>query len=731
MKIVRQLLRRPTKFIAGLLVISIAVAVLSVCLGQAIAADKTEATMERHFTTIALMTHAHRYEEREVALPNGEVIKYSSFVEQVPSEIVNLIDTITKERPDLVQTVANHGLASAYIPALTPDNYCNYQYQNPLTGSTEGRTPHKQQTDSPYADAMLEITVDSIEITFHSIENGVKEDGTAVSLELGVSATVTGKIESVLSLESSWESPIGKTAILSLEMPTMEDFENLNLEVGGRYIVSGTNYEDGKWKLQGDIARELSYKGVVADSQEVDINRIRYLEYPGDPVFETHIPMVGIYEHYETSHPDYQKGLVPLTQQDMLLCNAITMDVKDRFTDGEYAYIRHESGGYPTMDYTRYLTDENGNKLQITEEEYLERYQVPLIARLDGTVEAFLTSKEGALWQGQLECMQINYRTYPIIGVEKLGYIADFSRENARIVAGRDFTAEELANGAKVCILSETLAAANGLDLGDTIHPQFYNYDHDDPNQAFLSDGVGVIDPWAYRYTKNTQWAGTEEYTIVGLYRQNNAWGDVSENLYSFTPDTIFVPRSSVASDMDYANQGFFQTLVLQNGAVEAFRALFDDAGYEGLFVYYDQEYTTVVDTLMNYREVAQKAMIVGMVVYAVILLLFLLLFPGSQGKTLTVMTALGAKRGQKIWQVWIGSVGILLPGSLIGAVLGMLLWETVISRLAGSIGESVTLEMEPSVLLGIAAAQLALALLLTLLLALPMSRNRGISKRK
>lgn len=722
MKTIRQWIRQPTRFAAGVLIVAIAVAVLSVCLGQAVAADQTQAAMERHFTTVALQTLKHRYEDRWVDTVEGK-IQYRAFLQEVPQEIKDLIGTLTREHPELVKTVANPGLASAYIPALTPDNPCGHQYHYPRVGLGEAIDAHEQEADCPYAGAMLEITAESVEVTFHSFIDGVREDGTPVSMESSVSVTVTGKIESVLSLEEGWEDPTGRRAVLNLSLQSMADLEAMDLEVGGRYLVSGTNYEDGNWKLKGEIARRLKEDGVEVDWWQIDTDRIRPATEQEQQRYGTAIPVVAVYEHSGKT--------VTFSEQFFAWHDAVTMDVIDRFTDGAYAYIRHETGGYPTMDYTRYLTDANGNRVQITEAQWLERYELPLIARLDGTAAEFLAGEEGQLWQRQLAHMQIDYHAFPVIGVEKLGHIADFSRENARIVAGRDFTEEELRGGSKVCILSQTLAAANGISVGDTLRPRFYNYDHDDPNQVYISEGRGVINPWAYRFTNTTPWAAAEEYTVIGLYRQDNAWGDVSENLYAFTPNTIFVPHASVASDMDYGDQGFFQTLVLQNGAVGQFRALVEEAGYEGLFAYYDQGYTAIVGSLANYRQVARKAVTVGLGVYAGILLLFLLLFPGSQGKTLATMTALGARRGQRAAQVLASGAGILLPGSLIGAITGMLLWGNVVARMAQSADAVVTLKMDPWVLIGITLAQLAIALALTALLALPMSRNRGIQKRK
>lgn len=120
----------------------------------------------------------------------------------------------------------------------------------------------------------------------------------------------------------------------------------------------------------------------------------------------------------------------------------------------------------------------------------------------------------------------------------------------------------------------------------------------------------------------------------------------------------------------------------------------------------------------------------IGFVVYGVILVLFLLFFPGGQRKVLSTMKALGTHRKFKIAQVVVTSVGILVPGTVIGTVAGMLLWQRVISALAKSVGAAVTLEMDIVTLVMVALGQLTLAFVLTALLAFPMTRDRGIAKR-
>src|SRR5699024_7722491 len=105
------------------------------------------------------------------------------------------------------------------------------------------------------------------------------------------------------------------------------------------------------------------------------------------------------------------------------------------------------------------------------------------------TAEEFLTREAGELWKSALEDIQIQNHSFPMIGVEKLEYIPDFLRGTADIVQGRNFTQEELETGAKVCILSESLAQANGLEVGDTLSVQLFPEDVSLPGQ-FATDVV-------------------------------------------------------------------------------------------------------------------------------------------------------------------------------------------------------------------------------------------------
>ncbi len=729
MKTIKQLLRQPLKTLSGILAVAMAVSVLCICASQAIIAGRTVEALDNSFSTLALQTLSYQVEEKTLILEDGRDLSYWNFLNVPTQEITDFIADIVASHPELVKTVSNPGLASVYIPELTPDNESQHPYPRIPGMAVEDTYARELKTVATYACGIFEIILTEIGEIYPNDGYGVLA-GDEVQTEVAYRVTVSGTIENVLSLADGYDDPTGRTARITLNTADMESLDALALEVGGRYLVYTSDYQDGEWMLKGAILFELQRywkrEGKPLediDWQRLDTDNLEYLTPQQQVNNSENRPAVAVHRS--------NYGIVYLTQEQVLWKDAAVMTVRDLSYETDVSWGQFSAGEYTAADYYRYITDENGERVRISEEEWRAHYAVPTMARLDGTAEEFLSSEEGAIWQQYLTYSEINQHAFPVIGIESLNYIADFARDNARIVEGRDFTAEEMASGAKVCILSEALAAANGLSVGDTITPQFYNYDSSDPNQEYLAEGKGVVEPQAYKFTANTQWAGeAEEYTIIGLYRQNNSWSDVAENIYSFTPNTIFVPHSAVSSDMDYSNQAFFQSVVLRNGKVPEFRALIDQAGYEGLFIYHDQGYNLIADSVTVYQSIAAQALKVGLVVYGVILLLFLLLFPCTQGKVLATMTALGAKRGQKFGQTLLSCAGILLPGSLLGLAAGFLLWDWVVVWLAEKAAFAITLEPDPLSLICISLGQLVFALLLTALLAFPLSRNKGISRR-
>ncbi len=714
-KTLKQLLRQPGRTAAGCVMIGLAVAALILCFGQNVAADRAQTQMEESFRTAALLTDELQFRIKTMELPSqtftdqrgntvevpGELIEYQERIPLMPEEISQWVIELPERYPELVENVADHGLLSAYIPELIPDVYASYEPEVPMTfwdgkiSTTRSAGVEPTPFGTPYDYGMFQITLTKIgepeEVTVTDPETG---ENTEV---LGVKMILEGTVDRIIALQQGYPDCLGFTVHLYLNLPDMETVDALDLELGGSYLVYGTHYYDLDWVLRHQIMdyyREKEKREIGLDAFDPENLRLydqsildKYVSY-GQSVYS-----VGYYVH----------------NGDII-----------SFDNREYAMFRKV---YLDLDWA----ENHGN-----DPETLERYAVPNLVRIDGSVEEFMESDEGTLWNESLENLNITSRSFPVLAVEDVQNVGEFIRGSARIVKGRTFTAQEAMAGEKLCVISEQVAAASGLSVGDTITLRPYQEDRENPYQSYVEDGCGITNPAAYRFGRTTPFTGeAESYTIVGLYRYDGAWASVEDNLYAITPNTVFVPKASVTGELIHSDQGTFRTVVLRNEALRDFMAVADEAGYEDLFVYYDQGYNDVAQSISEYRIMAGRAMIVGGIIYGIILLLYLILFPAGLEQNLILMDSMGATRMERMGHVALSSLGILAVGTLLGCIGGALLWNRVVEELTRS--AEVTLELSLDLLgfVEIGGGQLLLAMGLILLLAYWMTRPRTLAGRK
>ena len=317
-----------------------------------------------------------------------------------------------------------------------------------------------------------------------------------------------------------------------------------------------------------------------------------------------------------------------------------------------------------------------------------------------------------------------------MIGVDDLDHLADFSLRRTKVVDGREFTEEELSTGARVCIIHEELALANGLQVGDTITPSFYTHDPGLPYQSVELAGESV-NPSASFYFETTPFTETDTYTIVGICRGEDTWPNVAENAYAFSANTVYVPKSSVETPMEYRDGIPFVTVVLENSQIQQFHDLTKQSVYAGYFKYSDQGYTQIAENFFNYHDLAVQVLWIGVVIYVIMLALFLLLYPGAMRKNVKLMQSLGAGFGRRFGSVLISALAILIPSTIAGGLTGMLLWGSVARMMQKFTGAALTLQTEPEVLWTVTAAQLPLAVVLSLIVAVFVATPSKMSDRR
>lgn len=725
MKSIRQLLRQPLKTVIGVIMMTLGVLALCVGVGQMYTAKTTADTLEKSFDTVGIMAGMAIVQDGNYS---------SSLVLDPGREAAQWVQEIAQEYPDIVKMVSQTGLASAYIRDLIPASYYEAGYYNYPNAVYALNGTLVRPENSPQSCAMLEITLEEIgeaqeqtmsftvekqrlasEFDDYDEWKEYRKNRAMETVTTGCSVELRGKITSVLSLANGIKDPTGMWLNFHYTAKSMEELEAFlaGLELGSRYLVYGTNYYDNDWGFR-----------LYLDIGEWDFSSLYLLTQAEKKQWEQagYAGVVALYGGHFFFEGDYRT------------INAVSMTVRSTpYSLKNYEDIRDEAGNLlEVREITeKIITDENGNSVTVSAEEYGEYYKLPSIVKLTGSAEEFLASEAGAEWKAALERDAVNHHAFAVLGVDDLGYVAQFAREEAQIIEGRDFTEEELESGARVCIISQELAAANGLTVGDTIHPNFFNADENLPYNMLLTKNKGIINPSSAFYFSTTPLLGETEYIIVGIYRSNEPWAYVTaaENHYAFTPNTIFVPKSSITAEMQYSEFLQFQTVVLHNGRMDDFAALMNRAGYAGAYLLSDQGYSVIAGNFSDYEAQSRQVMQICVAAYAIISLLYLLLYPGSQRKTIRVMESLGTPKRQRRRHVFVSSVVLLIPASVIGAVAGFEFWERINEKLKLSAGLLVDVQLEGKVLVIVALAQLVVVAALSAVIAVFQARAHKLGK--
>ena len=682
MKSIRQLFRQPLKTASGILLVTLAVAILVTCVGQYSATSLTRAELDDNYDTVALLSDEYFWENTP-----GHRVHHSI----LPEEYQNWIDDTVTNRSDLIKQESYSEVYSAYAPDISPDNFSKYENGDLM----DFYRPHSC-VGNPYRCAVLEVTLNKVGtvIDEDTVNYATPDDPVGQDFRKYINILFAGTVDRVIGLEKGFASPVGKTIVIMVRVFDEEELASLSLEEGQRYLVYSMDYTD--------VDGEAKYSKVIT--------------YP--TLFENLFGPAPL----GLNGPEY--GPI-LDQFDcyMSVCDYSSLPIMYS-TDGKFE-LRTD------LRETSYLDEDGMHMTYIATEEFIPNYIVPTITKLNGTAEELLESEKGALWRQVLEEMEISNHGFPVLAVDKLGYQVVFARQNARIVDGRDFTEKERTSGSRVCIISQEVASENGLQVGDTIEMQTYGID---PNIEVQHSELlsSTRFPSAAVYSRALGFTSEpESYEIVGIYRQKDAWQN-REDAYGITPNVIFVPKGSISGDKLTRDSGIYYTLVLHNGKMEEFQTLQEEAGYPDLFICYDQGYMDIVTGLDAYEGIAKQVFFIGIGAYGAVTLLFILLFPLRQRAVLVTMGTLGASRIRKIRYLMTSSIGIIVPGSILGAVMGTLAWEKVAAELMASVNVSIPLEADMLVTAPlISMAQLLTAVIAILVLSVWITGNNNMMKQK
>ena len=358
-------------------------------------------------------------------------------------------------------------------------------------------------------------------------------------------------------------------------------------------------------------------------------------------------------------------------------------------------------------------------------------------------------------WETVLNCYNTALHHFPMIGTENLDAFYLFLSEDASIISGRSFTQEEYDSGAKVCILSQTLANKAGISVGDTVHlSQFLcNEDFNLSIDPAAADGM-LNNPTVGEPMLDIEYITQNEvFTVVGLYRQTNEWEQTS---YSITPNTVFIPRTAQipggfgkisttvvntgvnaeGNEFTYKTiteqgcYGIYFSILIENGSMDEFVLSISGTDWADQFHTFGQGYDGLIDSVDAVALSSEKLFIFAVFGWGIIVLLYVLLFQNGQKKNLGIMRSMGAKPRQIIHYLFGSGFSLCCVCLLLGTGLTGALISRINSGLLELMTSQITMEqysggmelskeilnqmisqcqIPTSMLLGIAATQILL----------------------
>ena len=680
-----QLTRRPVKAAFGALLLALAGVILALSGGQFWAAVQTRAGVEETYTTVAVVTGGKRQ-----LVSSGDIV----YEDIGPTYEANeFLKEATQKGWSIIRGQATMGLAGGYSPKLTP---LTTFYQMDVDSSD---TRIDNDEDVPYNFAILEIEITE-----------VGEERVYYPREYDTGAffnwVVSGKVLGVQAMSGDWNDPTGRNANFYLQITGESDAAGKALQAGQRILVFTHNYRDLDFEQRCLIAEDLRLSGYEVDPRSLDIenNMIRYAD---------RTTAITITDGEGNPWPDD----APL-YKDPVTGNESTIDLRRLNT---IAFNVDDC----SQPWTLY--DEQWN---VEEQKWEWTVQRVIPFDTDYDLASFTILPEGVTaeemiassptWQKAMESVRVNSHSVPVLAVNHLEALADFAAGTTMVTQGRSISQKEYDSGAAVCLVSESLARENGLNVGDVLPLSLYEYDQD-----LRYSYIHEYNPRPSCYLPDQGFQQETEYTIIGLYRQSNEWVTTPT---SFTPNSVFVPEKSVTCQTVTGNYGVWSSLILQNGTIDQMEARLEENELGGAVTYYDQGYSDIVESLDGYTRVSRTVLLVGLALWAVVLAAYCVLLPMQESKTALRMWTLGAKRRDIAGQIWTPSALMAAAGTVIALAVSIpgMSWAT--DKIQALTGSDLTLKVSVGQTVALCAAALAITLAVIALVSVSTAR-RGIRK--
>ena len=355
--------------------------------------------------------------------------------------------------------------------------------------------------------------------------------------------------------------------------------------------------------------------------------------------------------------------------------------------------------------------------------------QLPWVCEYTGSVTDYLNSDAASTWREDIVPLcQLNYESAAVILTDRAESMYSFNTGDEALLSGRFFTGEEYTNGDDVCVISAAYAEQNGLRLGDMIQLDYYDSGFGEYNNGATANSMlAAEDPGPYRqryYMSPDDVIGVcKNYTVVGIYTGARfAFG-----AYQLNADTILVPKASVPNAQNYETRAnsLLNTFVLKNGSAKEFEKYMEQQNLAGQFLYFDQDFSSMQESLDALETNAMRLMMVGIGVFLLTSALFLFLNFRRMNLTIRGVRLLGRSSKAVFREIIVALISLETLAVLVGTSAAIALFDAVTRNLLSS---ALTLRPEA---IAVSAVTAFVFLMVSTMISTAIFANRKLMKAK
>lgn len=355
--------------------------------------------------------------------------------------------------------------------------------------------------------------------------------------------------------------------------------------------------------------------------------------------------------------------------------------------------------------------------------------QLPWVCEYTGSVTDYLNSDAASTWREDIVPLcQLNYESAAVILTDRAESMYSFNTGDEALLSGRFFTGEEYTNGDDVCVISAAYAEQNGLRLGDMIQLDYYDSGFGEYNNGATANSMlAAEDPGPYRqryYMSLDDEIGVcKNYTVIGIYTGARfAFG-----AYQLNADTILVPKASVPNAQNYETRAnsLLNTFVLKNGSAKEFEKYMEQQNLAGQFLYFDQDFSSMQESLDALETNAMRLMMVGIGVFLLTSALFLFLNFRRMNLTIRGVRLLGRSSKAVFREIIMALIPLETLAVLFGTCAAIALFDAVTRNLLSS---ALTLRPEA---MAVSAVTAFVFLMVSTMISTAIFANRKLMKAK